>query len=203
MDSSPIFGPEGRFAVIVAALCRAVAASLNRGLMEAAVIVLVWRRVKRVERLLLALAERVRLGLYRRGFTQPSRAARGEGVRVGERASSGAWHLLPRRFGWLMGLMPYKAAAYSSQLSCVLAEPEMVALLRDVPQAQRIIRPLCVMLGLDFEGLREKRPRPVRVAAVPEVVPVPVSVPMVRPGYVPSAKWPKGVAPHRRVLRSG
>jgi hypothetical protein len=48
----------------------------------------------------------------------------------------------------LIRLMPYEAAAYGSQLSYVLAEPEMVALLRDVPQARRIVRPLLVMLGL-------------------------------------------------------
>jgi hypothetical protein len=44
--------------------------------------------------------------------------------------------------------MPYEAAAYSSQLSALFAEPEMAALLRDVPQAQRIVAPLCRMLGV-------------------------------------------------------
>src|SRR5947209_16938317 len=55
--------------------------------------------------------------------------------------------LLPRRSGWLLRLTP-SAAAARSQLEYLLADPEMAALLAEVPQAGRILRPLCHMLGI-------------------------------------------------------
>ena len=76
----------------------------------------------------------------------------------------------------------------------------MVALVRDVPQAQRILAPLCRMLGVTCAGLRtvrRVRARPVaelaQTAETRDAVPVTVE----RPGYVPSAKWP------RRVISRG
>ncbi len=166
---TPLFGPDGRFAFIVAALCRAVAAALGRGLLDGTVILLVWRRVKRAEQLLLALAERVRLGRYRGGIVRRSGGFEAFGADLveaivaplgatagsaGAPTGSQAWRRLPRRFGWLMGLMPYEAAGYSSQLAHLLAEPEMVSLLCDVPQAGRILGPLCWMLGIEARLVR-------------------------------------------------
>jgi hypothetical protein len=176
MNSPPLFGPDGRFAFIVAALCRAVAAALGRGLMDGAVILLVWRRVKRAEQLLLALAERVRLGRYRGGIArQPGGfeafgADRVEAIVAPLGATAGsagapdgsqAWRRLPRRFGWLMGLMPYEAAGYSSQLAHLLAEPEMVALLRDVDWG-RIPLPR----GILARALRDRRLEAARARVV-------------------------------------
>lgn len=148
MDFPSIFGLDGRFAWITAALGRAVAACLGR--LDAAMIVLVWRRVRRAETLLLALAERVRSGRYRGGSSRPSVAGGADSARVdaSERLGCGNGGRLPRRFGWLIRLVPFEVGGYASQLSCVLAEPEMVALLRDVPQARRIVRPLLRMLGI-------------------------------------------------------
>ena len=54
---------------------------------------------------------------------------------------------LPGGFGWLIRLVP-GAAVYGSQLQYLLADPEMAALLTDVPQAGRILRPLCRMLAI-------------------------------------------------------
>lgn len=61
---------------------------------------------------------------------------------------------LPLRFGWLMGVMPYEAAGYASQLRTVLAEPEMAALVAALPQARRILGPLCRMLGVAMAPVR-------------------------------------------------
>jgi hypothetical protein len=148
--------PSERFALTTSALCRAVAAALRHGLMNGAMIVLVWTRVRRAEVAFLALLERVRQGRYRGGIVRRSGGSQDlvEGateVRSGSVSPGDApgWRGLPRRFGWLIGLMPFEAAGYSSQLAHLLAEPEMVALLRDVPQAGRILGPLCWMLGIE------------------------------------------------------
>ena len=149
--------PSDRFALTTSALCRAVAACLGRGLMNAAMIVLVWQRVRRAECLFLALVERVRSGRFRGGWVRSGVAASGK-----SRETAGLQRgRLPLRFGWLMGVMPYEAAGYAGQMRTVLAEPEMAALLRDVPQARRILGPVCRMLGVEIPG-----PRPQAEAAV-------------------------------------
>ena len=141
--------PSERFALTLSALSRAVAACHGRGLMDVTMIVLVWSRVRRAEVAFLALLERIRWGRFRGGW---SRAAVAGGF--GGRASSGTRRgALPIRFGWLIGVMPYEAAGYASQLRTVLAEPEMVVLLRDVAAARRILGPLCRMLGVQIPGV--------------------------------------------------
>ena len=158
--------PSDRFALTTSALCRAVAACLGRGLMTPAMIVLVWTRVRRAEGLFLALVERVRSGRFRGGWTRAGGAAGGTacgGVRVPAGLERGR---LPLGFGWLMGVMPYEAAGYAGQLRTVLAEPEVVALLRDVMQARRILGPVCRMLGVQIPGVMP------RVVAVDDVVSV-------------------------------
>lgn len=164
MNSFLIFGLDGRFAMITGALCRAVAACLGR--LEGPMIVLVWQRVRRVEMLMLALAERVRSGRYRGGRTRPS-VARDAEVAPGDATTrlGSAWGRLPRRFGWLVRLAPFEVGGYASQLACVLAEPEMLALMRDVPQARRIMRPLLRMLGL-----RDVAGEPVSASVAPVAV---------------------------------
>ncbi len=184
MYFTTLLGPDGRFAWITAALCRAVAAALGRGL-DGPMILLVWRRVKRAESLLLALAERVRRGQYRGGVVRRCGGPDAGSVDavvigpIGAGLGNGAgWRRLPRRFGWLVGLLPFEAGGYASQLSHMLAEPEMVALLRDVPQAGRILGPLCWMLGIETALIRpgvlvvERAPRAVvpRVRAVKPAV---------------------------------
>ncbi|MBV8095574.1 MAG: hypothetical protein JO110_20555 [Acetobacteraceae bacterium] len=54
---------------------------------------------------------------------------------------------LPGGFGWLIRLVP-GAAAYAGQVEHLLADAEMAALLAEVPQAGRILRPLCRMLAI-------------------------------------------------------
>jgi len=57
--------------------------------------------------------------------------------------------MLPRRFGWLLPLVPCEAANRASQLRHLLGEPEMQALLGASPQARRVLAPLCRMLGIE------------------------------------------------------
>ena len=55
---------------------------------------------------------------------------------------------LPAQRAWLVRALGWEAAGYGSQLQALLAEPEMQALLLQVPAAGRILRPLCRMLGV-------------------------------------------------------
>ena len=98
-----------------------------------------YQRVNRASNALLALMERVRLGQQRGGWSRAIPAVAGAGL---PRAPRVAAILLPRRFGWLVHLVGYQAAGHGSQLAHLLGDPEMVALVRDVPQARRILRPL-------------------------------------------------------------
>ena len=140
--------------------------------MTAAMIVLVWQRVRRAECLFSALVEWVLSGRFRGGWVREGVAA-GGGVRCGEaRGAAGSDCKLPRGFGWLMGVMPYEAAGYAGQLRTLLAEPEMAALLQDLPQARRILGPVCRMLGVEISGSRAVA----QAAAADGVVPVSASV---------------------------
>jgi hypothetical protein len=153
MNLDPIFTCAGRFAGIAEALCRAVGRSAGRGLMQAAMALVVVRRIARVRGVLLALEARILAGWV---------PVAGRPVEVGEtvaRVRAAAPDRadavrLPRRFGWLCQLVPSDAAAYAGQLRVVLAEPGMVALLAACPQAVRVVRPICRMLGIaawDYE----------------------------------------------------
>jgi hypothetical protein len=46
-------------------------------------------------------------------------------------------------------LVPYEAAGFAENLRRVLAEPEMVALLSATPRMGALLRPLCLMLGIE------------------------------------------------------
>ena len=54
---------------------------------------------------------------------------------------------LPRRFGWLIRLLP-ETACSRSQLSHFLSDPELAALLAAAPQLDLVLRRLCHMLGI-------------------------------------------------------
>ena len=136
-------------------VCRAVGACLGGGgrpaSLSPAVVNACYERINRIRTRFLALMERVRTGRQRGGWLRVAPVLVGGGL---PRASVRTGVSLPRRFGWLVHLGGYQAAGPGSQLSHLLMEPEMVALVRDVPQARRILSPLCRMLGVDCAGLR-------------------------------------------------
>jgi len=141
MDFSAPLPVLARLALTLAGLGRAVAGRVGVGVMSAAMIVLVWQRVRRVEREIAGLMARFRAGRLR-VLVAPRVGRAGLARRV-----VGSW--LPRRFGWLLPLVPAEAAGYAGQVRAVLAEPEMMALLAAAPQARRVLRPLCRMLGIE------------------------------------------------------
>ncbi len=175
MVSAAPLTPDDRFAAIIDGLCKAVAASLGRGGMTGPLIILIWSRLRRMATRFTRLAARVRAGKPSVARRRPasSRPARPRPPR------------LPNRFAWLPGLVP-PAAAYGSQLQYLLMDPQMAALIAAAPQAGRILRPLCRMLGV--------RPPPILTANLLRPRPAPRGAPS-RPaasGPAPAPAQPPG-----------
>ena len=129
---------------IAEALCRAVGNAIRPGFIDAVLAMIVVRRIMRVRGLLLAIEARFLAGVVLRS----PRAAGAAAVGVTARAAGPAAVRLPRGFAWLCPLVPSYAATYAQHLRILLAEPEMVALLAACPQAVRVLRPLCWMVGI-------------------------------------------------------
>jgi len=81
-----------------------------------------------------------------------------------ERAVAGAVARvrLPAGKAWLIKALGWEAVGFGSQLRTLLAEPEMAALLAALPRAQRVLRPLGRMLGVEVGPVvvRVRKPRP-------------------------------------------
>jgi len=147
-----------RFGLTLDGLCKAVAARIAPGIagwaMQAATIVLIWGKLRRIEGKVQRLLARFQAGrLWVRTTPSVSRSGGGRTAKSPLKPTAKLPRLptakLPRRFGWLMALVPYEAACFSSQLRHLLGEPEMVALLQASPQARRVLRPLARMLGIE------------------------------------------------------
>jgi hypothetical protein len=175
-----------RVSLVLGGLCRAVAARVADGAMAVALIVLVWRRVRRVELAMLGLLARFRAGRLRvrAGVWAGARALPGGGARVGVPG-------VPLRFGWLLEMMPFVAAGYAGQVRALLGDAEMSALLSASPQARRVLAPLCRMLGIEAavpDGGGAQAASSVAVAAVDvapaQMTPARVVVVAAAPGRI-------------------
>ena len=107
-------------------------------------------------------------------------------VRV-KRARAVARVRLPTGKAWLIKALGWEAVGFGSQLRTLLAEPEMAALLAALPRAQRVLRPLGRMLGVEVGPVvvRVRKPRPpvVRKPRVKKEKPW-------SPGPIRAAWWP-------------
>ncbi len=118
---------------------------------------------------MLALLVRLQAGGPDRRAGRLVGAARAEGSkRVGVDASV---LRIPRRLGWLLQAVPCEAANLAGQLRVVLAEPGMAGVLAASPQAVRILRPLCRLLGLQVDEFAGCAPA-VRVVSTAPVLPM-------------------------------
>ena len=149
--SQPALGLSRRLAQIIEGLCGALAARMAKDRNAAPVLFVVWTRLRRLARFEKLVAD--------------IRAGRGPAVRDRLESLPQLPGLLgspppplPREFGWLLRVAP-ESVAYAGQVEYLLADPEMKALLAGSPQARRLLRPLCRMLGI--------RPGPELVAARP------------------------------------
>ncbi len=142
-----------RFAGIIAMLCRMVAARIAGGRLAGPLIILICRRLRRLARRFSALAAR-----HAAGRLPARRHPRGT-PRTPRPARPAAPSPPPRDRAWLIRLVP-EAAAGTSHLQLLLAEPEMAALIAAAPQTGRILRPLCHMLGVRPPAILALPPRP-------------------------------------------
>ena len=166
MSAPPASALSARLPGIIDLLYRATAARLERpgkpGL-AGPLILLICGYLGRLRARCLRLAARVEAGhaTPRRPTRPRARPAR---PRPPQR--------LPRARGWLVRLVP-EAAGGGSQLRHLLADPEMQALLAAAPQAGRLLRPLCHILGVTPPpAIAKPPPRPAAtVASLPPPAP--------------------------------
>ena len=187
MSFSGALSPAERLSLSLDGLARAVAGRIVSRVMSAVMILLVWRRVKRVEREILGLLARLAAGRLR-VVAMPRSGGGGGGARSADVR-------LPRGFAWLLPLVPCDAACFAGQIRTVLAEPEMVELLRVSPQARRVLRPLCRMLGIEGAVIGDVPVAGASVAggSVGEVAPVARVRPKRAPVDLGRVPLPRGV----------
>ncbi|MCC6719456.1 MAG: hypothetical protein IT555_16360 [Acetobacteraceae bacterium] len=94
---------------------------------------------------------------------------------------------LPTRRAWLVVPLRHHGAAYACQLEVLLADPEFPAFIAAAPQAGRILRPLCRMLGLTPPAPLRLPPRPPR-RYTPRARPAPAEKPPREPPREPSPR---------------
>ena len=136
--------------LILAGVREVAAARSGRGGLVGPLIALLYGRLARRGRRFAALLAAFRAGTLR--------APRPRAVRL-SRPVRPEQPRLPEGFGWLIRLCGWQAASYGSQLKQLMAEPEMTALLRAVPQAGRVFRPLCRMLAVELPPELALKPR--------------------------------------------
>ena len=83
---------------------------------------------------------------------------------------------LPTRKSWIVGMVGYTAAGHASQLNHLLARPDFAAFLAATPQAGRLLRPLCHILGIPTPPAIA-RPKPARKPRTPPAPPPPQAEP--------------------------
>jgi len=152
------------FASIIAGLRAAVAVYAVRDRVRQAELTLAWYRIGRAAARFAALFARWQSATL--PLSRPSRAGRASTPRPRP--------YFPTGRAWLAGNR-HEVCGFASQLNHFLARPDLADFLAAAPQAGRILRPLCHMLGLDPpEKLRlpqrPRRPRP-RPATVPPASP--------------------------------
>ncbi len=147
----------------------------------APLVLLLWPRLNRLAARFASLAARVAAGTAaprRRAASRPAAARPRK-----------PYSRLPRRFGWLLRLERQAAAAAGSQLRHLLDDPEMAAILA-APQAGRLLRPLCRMLGVRPPPALVPPTRPTRPRKPPSSRPA-----AVRPSPAAPPAGPKRAAP--------
>jgi hypothetical protein len=107
------------------------------------------------------LFDRWREGRIRPARKQPQRQPSKAPAKNQSPAQDQSDIALPRRFGWLPQRVP-ETAIFANQLQQLLADPEIAALLAQCPQAGKILRPICRMLGVQPipQILRPPAPNP-------------------------------------------
>src|ERR1035437_7089914 len=127
------------FALILTGLRAVLAARAAKDRALTALLVLVWNRLSR-------MATRFeRLIAHWRAGTLPSPRP----SRAGQPRKHTPKPTLPTAPARLAAPVGYTAAGFGSQLQHALSDPELAEFLAAAPQANRLLRPLCRMLGIE------------------------------------------------------
>jgi hypothetical protein len=191
-----------RLALIIEGLCQTVAARGPKAGAAVPLIVLVWGRLRRLSARFARLAAAVRDGRLSSPRLRSSPRAGSDARPATPRPPSLPQPRLPRGFGWLLRLVP-GSAVYGSQIEHWLADPELASLLKEAPQAGRILRPLCRMLAIQpGPALRLTRRERLAPAATPDpaipAAPDRAAIPSGRPPDAPLGSSPRaGSTPER------
>ena len=181
-----------RLTLVVQALRAAIAAHAARDRATVAVAWLVWPYLNRLAARFAALALRVQAG-------KPAVAPRATRPRAAPETPRSRSPGLPRGFAWLArfapGILPLRG-----QVCHLLGDPELAALLAAAPQAGRILRPLCRMLGIEagpgFPPALFQRPDPSPPPDPPSTPPPgPSPVPPPSPALAQPAPQARAAAP--------
>ncbi len=166
-----------RLGMILAGLAALIARAFLKHPRHVAVILPLWARLtraaRRFERLMARLTEGKTPRPSRPGHSGPPPTP------------------LPTAHGWLVVALRHEAAAYACQLEAFLAEPQTAALIAHSPQAGRILRPLCRMLGLP-QGAATHQPPAIPPTPPEPPTPPPAAftpAPTLEPPC-PRARWP-------------
>jgi len=143
------------FCAILTDLRAAIAAHAARDRARSALLVATWGRIGRMAARFEALFAR-----WRMATLPPKRLSRTGKPGTGSRKPG-----FPSARTWLV-VTVRETASIACQLRCVLDHPDLPAFLAAAPQAGRILRPLCHMLGLAPLApplalpIKPRRPRP-------------------------------------------
>jgi len=129
-----------------------------------AIIVPLWTRLTRTARRVNRLMERLVAGI------RPRPARPGSAANRTARSAPPPVRF-PTTDAWLVVAVGYRAAAYASRLRHLLSDPVAVELIAATPQVQRLLRPLCRMLGVTHPAIpplpRRRRRQSSPAPAVP------------------------------------
>jgi hypothetical protein len=200
------------FVSIMEALLRSVVAEAQERRMYPPVLAAIQARLQRLGNRFLALLDRYRAGKLRVAEPAPPRPAAAPAADSAPRARRvpDPDSRLPQVFAWLRRLLPESAVWPATALGYVLQDPEVENLIAAAPQAGRILRSFCRMLGVRPPPMLAVPPRP-RLQTTPPPEPsteqsaTPVDVtrpsrPAVRPTIIrlgagelwrrPDSLWP-------------
>ena len=151
--------PE-RFNWLLGGIRRVIGLSevVRRRLVNEAIVYLAWHRLGEIVRRFNALYEKWRAGTLKPTRKQASRKGEARATPRTNRLS-----VLPRRAGWLTRMVS-ECAWGGGSLLMLLEQPDILAFITEVPQARRILRPLCGMFvgGTMIPAILKlpRRPRP-------------------------------------------
>src|ERR1700729_3992596 len=151
--------PE-RFTWLLGGIRRVIGLSevVRRRLVNEAIVYLAWHRLGEIVRRFNALYEKWRAGTLKPTRKQASRKGEARATPRTNRLS-----VLPRRAGWLTRMVS-ECSWGGGSLLMLLEQPDILAFITEVPQARRILRPLCGMFvgGTMIPAILKlpRRPRP-------------------------------------------